>query len=98
MFSTQSNKSFLLNVQADDLSEVDLCALEADALVVAGSPAPAIDGATLSLASSPVSGVSSPPFSSVSGVALPTPSPSTMGTFSPMAGTRAAAALTATAT
>lgn len=29
--STQSNKAFLLDIQADDLQEVDLAGLEADA-------------------------------------------------------------------
>lgn len=39
MIRTQSNKAFLLDIKADDLSEVDLVGLEATAKAVAAFPA-----------------------------------------------------------
>lgn len=39
-FSTQSNKAFLLDIKADDLSEVDVGSLEAAAKAAASTAAP----------------------------------------------------------
>lgn len=38
---TQSNKLFLLDIEADDLKEVDIAGLEAEAITEKGSVAPA---------------------------------------------------------
>lgn len=51
-FSTQSNKTFLLDVQADDLTEVDAASLEADAVAAIATPTPAFTAASSAVHSS----------------------------------------------
>ncbi|KAE9388167.1 hypothetical protein BT96DRAFT_1074981, partial [Gymnopus androsaceus JB14] len=74
---TQSNKAFLLDVQADDLTEVDIAGLEAEAVAATAAVVPIPTPA-------PVPGATNAP--------VPVPAANSPAPVFPLPGSRAAAA------